>query len=95
VDIASSHLDPTRLLGSAEAVNEGPEMSAMPQPEVDVPRTGGPVGLVVGTVAATPLQFSVAISPEQYLQLDDVVVTSRELPGLKPVQVSGIVMVGL
>jgi uncharacterized protein len=50
-----------------------------------------PVGLVVGTVAATPLQFSVAISPEQYLQLDDVVVTSRELPGLKPVQVSGVV----
>jgi uncharacterized protein len=49
------------------------------------------VGLVVGTVAATPLQFSVAISPEQYLQLDDVVVTSRELPGLKPVQVSGVV----
>ncbi len=36
-----------------------------------------PVGLVVGTVAATPLQFSVAISAEQYLQLDDVVVTQR------------------
>jgi DNA helicase HerA-like ATPase len=52
---------------------------------------GQPVGLVVGTVAATPLQFSVAISPEQYLQLDDVVVTSRQLPGLAPVQVSGVV----
>jgi hypothetical protein len=50
-----------------------------------------PVGLVVGTVAATPLQFSVAISPEQYLQLDDVVVTSRALPGQAPVQVSGVV----
>jgi uncharacterized protein len=50
-----------------------------------------PVGLVVGTVAATPLQFSVAISPEQYLQLDDVVVTSRQLPGQLPVQVSGVV----
>jgi DNA helicase HerA-like ATPase len=49
------------------------------------------VGLVVGTVAATPLQFSVAISPEQYLQLDDVVVTSRQLPGQPPVQVSGVV----
>ena len=49
------------------------------------------VGLVVGTVAATPLQFSVAISPDQYLQLDDVVVTSRQLPGLAPVQVSGVV----
>ncbi len=50
-----------------------------------------PVGLVVGTVAATPLQFSVAISPDQYLQLDDVVVTSRALPGQMPVQVSGVV----
>jgi len=49
------------------------------------------VGLVVGTVAATPLQFSVAISPEQYLQLDDVVVTTRQLPGQPPVQVSGVV----
>ena len=52
---------------------------------------GDPVGLVVGTVAATPLQFSVAISAEQYLQLDDVVVTSRQLPGHPLVQVSGVV----
>ncbi|MGO8960643.1 MAG: ATP-binding protein, partial [Streptosporangiaceae bacterium] len=52
---------------------------------------GDAVGLVVGTVAATPLQFSVAISPEQYLQLDDVVVTTRSLPGQPPVQVSGVV----
>src|SRR5215472_18051212 len=51
----------------------------------------GQVGLVVGTVAATPLQFSVAVSPEQYLQLDDVVVTQRSLPGQAPVQVSGVV----
>jgi hypothetical protein len=49
------------------------------------------VGLVVGTVAATPLQFSVAISADQYLQLDDVVVTRRSLPGQPPVQVSGVV----
>ena len=54
-------------------------------------RNGDPVGLVVGTVAATPLQFSVAISPDQYLQLDDVVVTQRSLPGQPPVQVSGVV----
>jgi DNA helicase HerA-like ATPase len=52
---------------------------------------GDSVGLVVGTVAATPLQFSVAISPDQYLQLDDVVVTKRQLPGQPPVQVSGVV----
>ena len=50
-----------------------------------------PVGLVVGTTAATPLQFSVAICPDQYLQLDDVVVTSRELPGQPPVRISGVV----
>ncbi len=55
---------------------------------LDAERT---VGLVVGTVAATPLQFSVAVSPEQYLQLDDVVVTSRQLPDQPPVQVSGVV----
>lgn len=61
------------------------------QAEVGVRMTSGPVGLVVGTVAATPLQFSVAVGPEQYLQLDDVVVTSREIPGQKPVQVSGVV----
>ncbi len=54
-------------------------------------RSSDSVGLVVGTVAATPLQFSVAISPDQYLQLDDVVVTSRQLPGHSPVQVSGVV----
>ena len=50
-----------------------------------------PVGLVVGTVAATPLQFSVAITSEEYLQLDDVVITTRQLPGQPPVQVSGVV----
>ncbi|HEX4660290.1 MAG TPA: ATP-binding protein [Streptosporangiaceae bacterium] len=52
---------------------------------------GDPVGLVVGTVPATPLQFSVGLAPGQYLQLDDVVVTRRELPGQPPVQISGVV----
>jgi uncharacterized protein len=54
-------------------------------------RADDPVGLVVGTVAATPLQFSVAVGPGQYLQLDDVVVTRRDLPGQLSVQVSGVV----
>ena len=49
------------------------------------------VGLVVGTVAATPLQFSVGLAPGQYLQLDDVVVTRRELPGRPGVQIAGVV----
>ena len=39
------------------------------------------LGLVAGTVPATPLKFSVSLAPGQYAQLDDVVVTQRELPG--------------
>ena len=53
--------------------------------------TGPAVGLVVGTVPATPLEFFVAIAPDQYLQLDDVVVTARELPGQPTVTLSGVV----
>ena len=50
-----------------------------------------PVGLVVGTEDSTPLLFSVALAPEQYLQLDDVVVTVRSVPGVGPVMTSGVV----
>ncbi|HEY4421065.1 MAG TPA: ATP-binding protein [Pseudonocardia sp.] len=50
-----------------------------------------PVGRVVGTEDSTPLQFSVALAPEQYLQLDDVVVTVRPVPGIGPVLTSGVV----
>jgi DNA helicase HerA-like ATPase len=49
------------------------------------------LGLVVGTVPATPLQFSVGLAPGQYLQLDDVVVTRRALAGQGDVQISGVV----
>ena len=49
------------------------------------------LGLVVGTVPATPLGFSVGLAPGQYAQLDDVVVTHRELPGQPGVQISGVV----
>jgi hypothetical protein len=49
------------------------------------------LGLVVGTVPATPLGFSVGLAPGQYAQLDDVVVTLRELPGQPGVQISGVV----
>ncbi|HVH22942.1 MAG TPA: ATP-binding protein [Pseudonocardia sp.] len=50
-----------------------------------------PVGLVVGTEDATPLQFSVALAHDAYLQLDDVVVTERPVPGLGTVATSGVV----
>lgn len=49
------------------------------------------LGLVVGTVPATPLQFSVGLAPGQYAQLDDVVVTERALPGRPGVRIAGVV----
>ena len=50
-----------------------------------------PVGRVLGTEDATPLQFWVAVSPGAYLQLDDVVSTTREVPGGEPVTIAGVV----
>ena len=52
---------------------------------------GQPVGRVTGTEDATPLQFSVALPPKQYLQLDDVVTTARSVPGIGEVRTSGVV----
>jgi DNA helicase HerA-like ATPase len=49
------------------------------------------VGRVLGTADATPLQFWVAVNPGAYLQLDDVVVTERELPDQGPVRIAGVV----
>jgi hypothetical protein len=51
----------------------------------------GGLGLVVGTVPATPLQFSVGLAPGQYAQLDDVVVTHRSLPGNRDIRIAGVV----
>jgi DNA helicase HerA-like ATPase len=50
-----------------------------------------PVGRVLGTADATPLCFWVAVTPGSYLQLDDVVVTHREVPGRETVAISGVV----
>src|SRR5262249_30606699 len=52
---------------------------------------GQEVGRVLGTADATPLSFWVAVAPEAYLQLDDVVVTQRELPDREPVTIAGVV----
>jgi DNA helicase HerA-like ATPase len=52
---------------------------------------GPPVGRVVGTEDSTPLQFSVALADDAYLQLDDVVVTVRAVPGREPVSTAGVV----
>ncbi len=52
---------------------------------------GQTVGRVLGTLDATPLQFWVAVQPGAYLQLDDVVVTTRVLPNGEAVAVAGVV----
>lgn len=49
------------------------------------------VGLVIGTDDATPLEFWVAVAPEQFLQLDDVVALERTPPGRAPVKIYGVV----
>ncbi len=53
--------------------------------------SAGTVGRVAGTEDSTPLQFAVALDDASYLQLDDVVVTLRQIPGVGPVLTSGIV----
>src|SRR5215207_10696806 len=52
---------------------------------------GPPVGLVAGTEDSTPLIFRVAIGEDAYLQLDDVVLTVRKVPGVGPVSTAGVV----
>jgi DNA helicase HerA-like ATPase len=57
----------------------------------DTPKDGPIVGRVLGTADATPLTFWVAVNEGAYLQLDDVVVTERELPGQPSVKIAGVV----
>lgn len=52
---------------------------------------GEPIGRVLGTEDATPLQWHVALREGDYLQLDDVVTTRREVPGVGEVLVAGVV----
>ena len=49
------------------------------------------VGRVLGTEDATPLDFWVAIEPDAYLQLDDVVALERTLPDGRQVVLYGLV----
>ncbi len=38
------------------------------------------VGLVIGTRDSQPLEFWVGVSPESYLQLDDIVAVTSQVP---------------
>src|SRR4051794_36063521 len=53
--------------------------------------SGPVVGRVLGTADATPLTFWVAVEDGAYLQLDDVVVTKRDLPEHDPITIAGVV----
>ncbi|GAA2386493.1 ATP-binding protein [Nonomuraea africana] len=53
--------------------------------------SGEAVGRVLGTQAASPLSFWVGLAPGSVIQLDDVVVTRREVPGYGQVLVAGVV----
>lgn len=50
-----------------------------------------PVGRVLGTQDAMPLEFWVAVDEGQYLQLDDVVVVETPLPDGRQVRLFGVV----
>jgi uncharacterized protein len=50
-----------------------------------------PIGRILGTESATPLDWWVAIEPDQFLQLDDVVLVETSVPGAEDVRISGVV----
>src|SRR5947209_2594598 len=50
-----------------------------------------PIGRVLGTESSTPLEWWVAIEPDQFLQLDDVVLVQTAVPGADDVRISGVV----
>jgi DNA helicase HerA-like ATPase len=70
---------------------QGEDLTSPMTTETDYGPNLQAVGRVVGTEDATPLTFHVAIYSDAYLQLDDVVATSREVPGRGQVTTSGIV----
>jgi len=67
-----------------------PGAAPAPAP-ASAPGQADTLGLVAGTVPASPLKFSVSLAPGQYAQLDDVVVTKRTLPNQADVQIAGVV----
>ncbi|MGA8112981.1 MAG: ATP-binding protein [Actinocatenispora sp.] len=76
---------------SDDAPPEDTDAVAWPEFTAGPPADAGTVGRVLGTEDATPLTFWVAVQEGAYLQLDDVVVTDREVPGRDPVTIAGVV----
>jgi DNA helicase HerA-like ATPase len=88
-----SDLDPPASSPGALNGHLGPHLVPAPTPPpAPAPApTETPVGRVLGTEDATPLAFHVALIADQYLQLDDVVVTVRQVPARDPVMTAGVV----
>jgi uncharacterized protein len=72
-------------------VTNTPDAGGAANQTADGAMLAGEVGKVAGTADSTPLKFHVALVPEAYLQLDDVVVTRRDVPGVGTVATAGIV----
>jgi uncharacterized protein len=86
----SPHRSITRepTAGDASGVSAGSEEHATVASDG---RDASHAGRVLGTADATPLSYSFALETPGQVQLDDVVVTDRELPGGQRVTLSGVV----
>jgi uncharacterized protein len=67
---------------------DGADLSSGPATSDGAPSVAG---RVIGTEAATPLEFWVGVADGTYLQLDDVVVVERALPDGQQLGISGVV----
>src|ERR1700753_3044872 len=74
------------LIGGLDPMESGTEPAIADE---QVPGTS--VGRVQGLQDSTPLLWHVAVQDGAYLQLDDVVVTVRDVPGQGAVTTSGVV----
>lgn len=57
----------------------------------DALASSNPIARVLGTQPASPLTFWASLIPGNWLQLDDVVITERDLPGRGTISTAGIV----
>ena len=92
LDLVDNSVDDSQKLWKTYANRRGvPVLSYVWCNMIGVTDDSSPVGRVLGTADATPLQFWTAVAPGSYLQLDDVVVTLRDLPDREPVTIAGVV----
>lgn len=72
-----------------DTVKAQPHVSEL---EVDGARLESrPVGMILGLEESSPLDWWVAVAPDEYLQLDDVVLVRTQVPGAGDLAISGVV----